>query len=192
MFNRWFLQSCATGRMLPPVGTGAIVPGLARSLDYLGVNYYTEDTVRFDPKSPMTLFTKPVANPGRGVSSFGWAIDPSAMRRALVFLWTRFRLPLLVTENGVADVNDELRPQFLIDHLNSVLDAVDDGVDIRGYLHWTAWDNFEWAEGYTKRFGMWAVDPDTQQRIAKPSAALYSQIARSWQVPASLPSSLVA
>ena len=92
------------------------------------------------------------------------------MRIAITDLWREFGLPIMVTENGVADENDELRPAYLRDHLAAVADAIDAGVDVRGYLFWTAWDNFEWAEGYTKRFGLIAVDRDTQARI--PSRAL--------------------
>ena len=87
-------------------------------------------------------------------------------------------LPILITENGVADDHDELRPAFLREHLAAVADAIDAGVDVRGYLYWTAWDNFEWAEGYTKRFGLFSVDRATQERIAKPSAALFAEICR--------------
>ena len=183
MFNRWFLRSCRTGRLLPPVGAGQRVAGLRGSLDYLGVNYYTEDMVRFDRRSPNTLFTQQLADPALPHSSFGWSIDASAMRRALNALWREFGLPLLITENGVADEHDELRPGYIIDHLNAVLDSIDDGADVRGYLHWTAWDNWEWAEGYTKRFGLFYVDPETQRRFAKPSAALYADIGRTRTVP---------
>jgi beta-glucosidase/6-phospho-beta-glucosidase/beta-galactosidase len=101
----------------------------------------------------------------------------------MINLWEEFGLPILVTENGVADDHDELRPAYLRDHLNAVADALDAGVDVRGYLHWTAWDNFEWAEGYTKRFGLFAVDRATQERIAKPSAALYAEICRTRALP---------
>src|SRR5438309_12017818 len=92
-------------------------------------------------------------------------------------------LPLLVTENGVADNDDELRPRYIAAHLNAVLDAIDDGADVRGYLHWTAWDNFEWDEGYTKRFGLYRVDRETVSRTPKPSAALFAEICRTRSVP---------
>jgi beta-glucosidase/6-phospho-beta-glucosidase/beta-galactosidase len=110
----------------------------------------------------------------------------------LLALWQETHLPLIITENGVADENDELRAAYIVDHLNAVLDAIDGGADVRGYLHWTAWDNFEWAEGYTKKFGLWSVDRETMTRHPKPSSALYEEICRSGTVPAAAPEWLVA
>lgn len=187
VFNRWFLRSCRRGRVLPPVGGGERVPGLVGSLDYLGVNYYTEGVVSFDPRAPATLFAHQYEDPELPHTSFGWAINPGGLHRALAALWREFQLPLLITESGVADEDDELRPAYVVDHLNAVLDAAAEGVDVRGYLHWTAWDNFEWAEGYTKRFGLWAVDRDTMERRPKPSAALFEEICRTRMVPAAAP-----
>jgi beta-glucosidase len=164
--------------VLPPLGAGDPVSKLRGSLDYIGVNYYTTDLARFDIRSPRTLFVQQVTDPSLPYSAFNWSIDAPAMRRALMALWQEFRLPLLITENGVADENDELRPAYISGHMNAVVDAMEDGADVRGYLHWTAWDNFEWAEGYSKRFGLFAVDRETQERTAKPSAALYAEICR--------------
>ena len=183
LFNRWFLRACVTGRMLPPFGLGETIPGLAGTLTYLGVNHYTNEAVSLDLRAPRRLFTRNEAIPDLPRSTYGWTIDPSAFRLALVNLWEEFRLPIMVTENGVCDDDDELRPAFLRDHLGAVVDAVEAGVDVRGYLYWTAWDNFEWAEGYTKRFGLFSVNRETLERAAKPSAALYAEICRSRVVP---------
>jgi beta-glucosidase len=183
VFNRWFLRSCVAGRSLAPIGDGRATPGLAGSLTYLGLNHYANEAVSFDPRALGMLFTKHEAVPGYPRSSTGWAIDPGALRMALTDLWEEFRLPIIITENGVADEHDELRPAYLRDHLRAVVDALDAGVDIRGYLLWTAWDNFEWAEGYTKKFGLFAVDRTTLERIPKPSAALYAEICRTLEIP---------
>jgi len=176
LFNRWFLRSCVAGRVLSPVGHGEVVPGLAASLTYLGLNHYTSEAVSFDLRAPGMLFARHEAVPGLPTSSTGWAIDARALRRALVDLWREFGLPILITENGVADDDDALRPGYLRDHLNAVADAVDSGIDVRGYLHWTAWDNFEWTEGYTQRFGLISVDRETLKRVPKPSAAIFADI----------------
>ena len=183
LFNRWFLRCCIAGRVLPPVGHGEVVPGLASSLTYLGLNHYTSEAVSLNLRAPGMLFARHEAVPDLPLSSTGWAIDAGALRRALIDLWHEFGLPILITENGVADDDDELRPSFLRDHLGAVVDAIDAGVDVRGYMYWTAWDNFEWAEGYTKRFGLFSVDRATQERIAKPSAAVFAEICRTHDVP---------
>jgi beta-glucosidase len=183
LFNRWFLRCCVAGRVLRPVGRGEVVPGLASSLTYLGLNHYTSEAVSLDLRAPGMLFARHEAVPGLPLSSAGWAIDPSALRLAIIDLWQEFGLPILITENGVADDHDELRPAFLRDHLNEVIDAADAGVDVRGYLYWTAWDNFEWAEGFTQRFGLFSVDRETQERIAKPSAAVFAEICRTRTIP---------
>ena len=183
LFNRWFLRSCLAGMALAPIGRGEVVPGLAGSLTYLGLNHYANEAVSLDVRAPGMLFARHEAVPGFPLSSAGWAIDPAALRAVLTDLWNEFGLPIMVTENGVADDHDELRPAYLRDHLNAVADVLDAGVDVRGYLYWTAWDNFEWAAGYTQRFGLIAVDRDTLERIPKPSAALYAEICRTREVP---------
>jgi beta-glucosidase len=183
LFNRWFLRSCVAGRMLRPVGHGEVIPGLAGSLTYVGLNHYTSEAVSLDLGAPGMLFARHEAVPGLPLSSAGWAIDATALRRAITDLSREFGLPIVIMENGVADNDDELRPAFLRDHLGAVLDAIDDGADVRGYMYWTAWDNFEWAEGYTQRFGLFSVDRETQERIAKPSAHLFAEICRTREVP---------
>ena len=164
-----------------------MVPGLAGSLTYLGLNHYTSEAVSFDVRVPGMLFIRHEAVPGMPLSSTGWAIDAGALRRAITDLSEEFGLPLLITENGVADRDDELRPAFIRDHLGAVADAIESGVDVRGYLYWTAWDNFEWVEGYTKRFGLIAVDRETLERIPKPSAALFDEICRTGELAAATP-----
>lgn len=183
LFNRPILRSIRSGRALPPLGTGQRLSGLRGSLEFIGLNYYCDDVVTFDVRQPQNFFGRVESDKRYPQSSFGWAINPAGLRRAINDLWREFGLPVLITENGVADENDELRPQFIVDHLRAVLDAMEDGADVRGYLHWTAWDNFEWAEGYTKRFGLFAVDRDTQERIPKASAAIYAGICGSRELP---------
>lgn len=185
VFNRWFLRACTTGRLLPPVGHGQRVAGLRGSLDHLALNYYCEEWVRFSLSHPRELFAEAVIPAGTPVSAFGWPIDAGGLSRAIQGLWAEFRRPILITENGVADDHDELRPGFIVDHLAAVGEAIASGADVRGYLHWTAMDNFEWAEGYSKRFGLLAVDRRTLERTAKPSAAVFAEICRTRAIPPS-------
>ncbi len=187
VFNRWFLRCCHSGHVLPPAGAGGTLPGLRGSLDYIGLNYYTEERVRFDPAAALRLFVSPDPDPTLPRSSLGWGIDPGGLRRALINLWQEFHLPLLVTENGVADEHDELRPDYLVDHLRAAIEALSAGVDVRGYLMWTGFDNFEWLEGYSAHFGLIEVDRATLERRPKPSAALFSEICAARTLPDSAP-----
>ena len=85
---------------------------------------------------------------------------------------------MVVTENGIADADDDQRPAYIVAHLRQVHRAIQDGVDVRGYMHWTLLDNFEWAEGFEQRFGL-----ATRQRELRASARLYGTIARANGVP---------
>ena len=104
-------------------------------------------------------------------------IDPDGLERFLVRL-ARYRKPLYVTENGMADAEDGVRPAFILTHLAALHRALRQGADVRGYYHWTLVDNYEWAEGWTTRFGLFALDPQTQVRTPRPSARLFGEIAR--------------
>ena len=186
IFNRWWLRACVDGRMRPPVGAGQLVPAAAGSLDWIGLNYYCDDLIRFDWRRPHELFARQYPDPTLPRSTFGWAIEPDGLRRALHLVASLVDVPVVITENGVADTSDELRPRFLADHLSAVHRAIAEGVDVRGYMHWTSMDNFEWAEGYAQRFGLFAVDRDTLERTPKPSAAVYARVCRGNAVPSDL------
>jgi beta-glucosidase len=151
------------------------------------VNYYTDDLVAFDWRAPTRLFTRQHADEALPRSTYGWSIDAGGLHRALVRLWEELRLPIVVTENGVADEDDELRPGYIVDHLAAVAAAVADGADVRGYLYWTALDNFEWAQGYSQRFGLFRVDRETLERRPKPSAEVFARICRAGGIPDGLP-----
>jgi beta-glucosidase len=96
-------------------------------------------------------------------------------------------VPILVTENGIATDDDAERVEFVRHALDGVLDCLADGVDVRGYFYWSALDNFEWAYGYEPRFGLVAVDRQTQARTPKPSAAFLGEVARRNALPATRP-----
>jgi beta-glucosidase len=186
VLNRWFLLACRDGRLRAPVGRGQRVEGAVGSLDWIGLNYYADELVGFDLRRPGNLFARRGPDPSLPQSSFGWTIDPDGLRRALLRLAQEFPLPIVITENGVADEDDELRPRFIVDHLAAVHSAIAAGADVRGYLHWTSMDNFEWAQGYSKRFGLFAVDRQTMRRGAKLSAAVYARICRAGGIPREL------
>ena len=111
-------------------------------------------------------------------SEIGWEIYPEGLRQVLATAGG-YRLPVYITENGIADSNDVQRPQYLLDHLAVLQRAIADGVaDVRGYFHWSLVDNFEWSSGYHPKFGLYSYDHETLARTARPSASLYRRIAQ--------------
>jgi len=136
--------------------------------DFLGVNFYMRQL--FDD-----LRLLPISGFGKRVSDFGWEINPQSLTKVLLGL-KQYNLPIYITENGVADAADHLRADFIRDHIQALQLAMQAGVDVRGYFHWSLLDNFEWSEGYTKRFGLVEVNFETQERIIRPSAYVYRDI----------------
>ena len=141
--------------------------------DWLGVQYYRKQWV--DAASP-TWFGDPPT--GTQLTQMGWAVHPDGLRDMLHHA-TRTGLPLYVTENGIATTDDTERVDYLRSHLLALAQALAEGVDVRGYLHWSAFDNFEWSEGYRPQFGLIAVDREHDfRRTPNPSAHVFAQIAR--------------
>ncbi len=144
--------------------------------DYLGLNYYSVDMVRFAPRAVKEFFNKRFYPPEARLSTTGFIANvPDGMTMALKWAH-RFQKPILILDNGVEDVDDSLRPQYLLEHLHKTWHQVNENMPIKGYFHWSLVDNFEWERGWTQRFGLWGLDPQTQIRTRRPSVDLYSEI----------------
>ncbi|OLB98148.1 MAG: hypothetical protein AUI15_11120 [Actinobacteria bacterium 13_2_20CM_2_66_6] len=165
-----------------PVGPGRLEKIVEASADFIGVAHYWGQLCAFDPRRPQDQFVRRFNPPGVPVTDMGWASDPSWMRQVLNDL-KPYGKPVYVTENGIATADDSARERYLTDVLTSVHAAIEDGVDVRGYFHWTNMDNFEWARGYAPRFGLIAVDRKTLERTVKPSGRLYARIATANALP---------
>ena len=144
--------------------------------DYLALNHYSGSLVAFSLASAGQGFARRFNPPGVPASDFGWAVHPPWLRDCLDDLRALGK-PIYVTENGIATRDDAVRVSFLRAALEQVWEAIQGGADVRGYFHWTSHDNFEWAHGYSMRFGLIGVDPETQERTVKPSGWLYGRIA---------------
>jgi len=177
VFNDIFPRALATGIVATPFSRSKI-PQAKGSQDYFGLNYYTRDRVAFSLLHPGELFSHRYYQPGAQLSATGFlANEPEGMYDAI--RWAlQFKLPILVTENGVEDPEDQLRPIYLAQHLHQTWRAVNFNFPIKGYFHWTLVDNFEWERGWTQRFGLWELDPATQKRRKRPSADFYAEICR--------------
>jgi len=158
-------------------------PSLSGRLDYIGLNYYGVTLVVGTNDNQFPMIGIPFMNDldrhglEGPMSDFGWTIYPQGLRTVIDELLP-YGLPIIITENGVADAEDVLRPRFLLEHLYVINQAIDDGIDIDGYFHWSLIDNFEWGSGYCPRFGLYRVDFDSagKTRTMGEGAQVYQQI----------------
>lgn len=133
---------------------------------FIGLNYYFSNRI----------YGYRQHNPDDQVSDVGWDMQPSDIRYVLEDLADRYNKPILITENGVADIDDEYRIDWLRQTVEAINQAIINGVSVIGYLHWSLFDNFEWEKGRWPRFGLYSVNYATMDRVARPSAAVYKKI----------------
>ncbi|MDH3957895.1 MAG: GH1 family beta-glucosidase [Actinomycetota bacterium] len=169
---------------------------ISRPIDLLGVNYYAPLRAGGEPDAAArTSFPADRGirrlPPEGALTEMGWEINPGAFADLLVQLHTEYGIPLVVTENGAAfpdvlestgQVEDSQRRAYIAGHVGAVHDAITRGADVRGYFAWSLLDNFEWAEGYAKRFGIVYVDYATMARHPKSSARWFAETARRSQL----------
>ncbi len=165
-----------------PVALAQLQKVVEASCDYIGIAHYWGQACAFDPRRPQEQFIRRFNPPDAQVTDMGWASNPKWMRQVLNEL-RRYGKPVYVTENGIATKDDSRRETYLTEVLGNVRAAIQDGVDVRGYFHWTNMDNFEWARGYGQHFGLIAVDRKTLDRTIKPSGRLYARIAAANALP---------
>lgn len=189
-FNQWYIKPLFDGQypdilaQLPQENHPEIIDGdmeiISQSMDFLGVNFYTRAIYRADRDEVFFQIAPP-----EPITDIGWEIYPQAFTELLVSLNEKYSLPpIYITENGAAMadklvdgvVNDQDRVDYYQSHLNAVNDAIVQGVKVDGYFAWSLMDNFEWAEGYLKRFGIVYVDYDTQVRTIKASGMAYKAL----------------
>ncbi len=147
VFNRWFLNR------------------IRQQQDFIGVNYYFANYYHA---------IRPYAAPGPK-SDLGWYMEPSNIEQVLMDTWKHYHVPIIITENGLADAKDANRQWWLEETLGALERVLASGVDLRGYLHWSLLDNFEWAYGWWPRFGLVAVDRTTMHRTIRPSARWFAE-----------------
>lgn len=136
---------------------------IRRYCDFLGVNYYFSQRV----------YGYRIHNPEQRVSDLGWDMSPADLEHTLERLASKYKLPIIVTENGVADASDEKRQWWMTHTIAALQRALKAGVDVRGYLHWSLLDNFEWDKGKWPRFGLVEVNYETMERTIRPSGRRY-------------------
>jgi beta-glucosidase len=160
------------------------IPDLRGSQDYIGVNYYGRYycSVRF-PGGLQVVASDPTT-PREEINDLGWCLDEAGFVEVMHQIHQRYRKPLHILENGIADSADAQRPSFLVRHSHAMWAAVERGVDVRSYFHWSLMDNFEWAEGFAPKFGLRSVDYDTGMRRNRGAAGVFEEMARGNQISA--------
>ncbi|MGZ3502804.1 MAG: GH1 family beta-glucosidase [Gemmatimonadaceae bacterium] len=161
---------------------------IKQPIDFVGVNYYTRKVERYHPDL-LPLRTKHVPQLDHTQTETHWEVFPEALTKVLLWVTERYGKPAIyITENGAAfydpphtidgKVEDPLRVEYYRQHLRATHDAMQKGANVRGYYAWSLLDNFEWAHGYSKRFGIVHVDYSTQERTIKSSGRYYAEVIR--------------
>ena len=177
--NMGFPSAISDGVMRSPLGN-INIPEAKGTQDYLGLNYYSVDTVWFDLAKAGEMFSNSGYPKGADMSDTGMIANlPEGIFDSIKWITRTYpNLPIIITENGVEDFDDHMRPRYLAQHLHQVWRAVNFNWLVKGYFHWSLVDNFEWERGWTQRFGLWGLDIDTQKRIRRPSVDLYAEICK--------------
>ncbi|MFT5206704.1 MAG: beta-glucosidase [Candidatus Omnitrophota bacterium] len=151
-------------------------------IDFIGVNYYMRELIRPTKKGRwlMRAAGEVATDDERYIKAekndLEWEVYPDGLYDNLMEVWKRYRIPLMVTENGICTHDEGQRQNFIRQHVRRVHNALADGCLILGYIHWSLLDNFEWSIGYGPKFGLCSIDPKTQDRTIKSAAQYYSKI----------------
>jgi beta-glucosidase len=182
-FNDNFAEGIQSGLAPFPLNKfGQGLPEVKDTCDYVGINYYSRLRVGFERRSPRTLFLQISVPPHKPQGDSGIEVPygevyPQGLRQAVEH-FAGFKKPVYILENGVPDREDRIRPWAIESIVGQMRGLLAEGIDLRGYFHWTLADNFEWNEGWHLRFGLYELDPATQVRRPRPSAQVYEGVIR--------------
>ncbi|HEY5563212.1 MAG TPA: family 1 glycosylhydrolase, partial [Clostridiaceae bacterium] len=177
IFNELFMVGMTTGRLMFPLLRKDYEYKKGRYVDFLGINYYTRNIVEF-AFDPLNYFHKLVKDKDLQKTDLGWDIYPEGIYMLCKKYYSKYKLPIYITENGISDKYDNRRPEYIVNHLAYIAKAINEGIQVDRYYHWTLMDNFEWLEGESAKFGLYECDFRTQERIPRQSAELYAQICK--------------
>ncbi|TSD03771.1 MAG: beta-glucosidase [Parcubacteria group bacterium Athens0714_26] len=167
--RRWCPVEVFIAKIIHYFSNSFLLNKVKNYLDFIGFDYYLHYRIVWYPP-----FVKDI---NKKRSDVGWEIYPKGIYFVLKYL-ARFKKPIYVLENGLADADDSRRAAFIVDHLKWIHRAISEGIDVRGYFHWSLMDNFEWAEGFAPRFGLVEINYKSLKRKIRPSAYLYAKICK--------------
>jgi len=169
--HKWFLPEVLIAKIFWFIYNDYFCYKIKKHIDYFGFSYYFHDRIVWYPP-----FRK---NLNKEVTDLGWEIYPKGIYFVLKNV-KKYKKPIYITENGLADADDSRRKDFIINHLKYVNKAIEDGIDVRGYFHWSLLDNYEWARdgGYGPRFGLIEMNYKTMERIPRDSSLIYAKICK--------------
>ncbi|MBM3253236.1 MAG: glycoside hydrolase family 1 protein [Candidatus Omnitrophica bacterium] len=180
MSNHFFVKAIMDGRVFLPGIFNERLP-IKKAIDFIGINYYSRDFVRnagFTIPKVLGEVCTLLHHRDAGRRSFiEWEIYPEGIYRILKE-FSRYKLPLIITENGICTEDDNERTEFIIGHLREVKQAIGENIPVFGYIYWSLLDNFEWDKGFSPRFGLIEVDYKTQSRKIRNSALEYAKICK--------------
>ncbi|MFX1273367.1 MAG: glycoside hydrolase family 1 protein [Promethearchaeota archaeon] len=175
LYNQIWIRGVVNSQIEELDGSTTNYKPLENSADFIGVNYYSRMVV--SSEVDILAGEMPPKDPNlERCEGLDWEVYPEGYYHILKSYWERYSKPIFLTENGIGTLDDSLRRRYLISHLQQVHRAIQDGVDIRGYLVWSLTDNFEWAHGYESHFGLIEVDYKNQERIPRESAYMFREI----------------
>ncbi len=176
LFHTIFMKGFVDGILPLPLGFGG--KSNKKYCDHIGINYYTRHIIK-PSNNPAMFFGEYVINPDATsdmLTDMGWEIYPEGLYHIVKKAYTDYKLPIYITENGLADAKDEKRVNYIYEHLKVLSKLIQQGVDVKRYYYWSTMDNFEWAEGYWPRFGLYEVNYNTQERTLRKSGKFYAEI----------------
>ncbi len=180
MNSEWMLNALVSGLFDNDFDTepDEMVEGISGT-DFIGIDYYTRMRIRYNEEEPLGMEFLPCTD----CTDFGWEIYPEGLRKVCAWIYEKYGLPLYILENGIADASDTKRENYITGHISELWKTISiDGIPVKGYFHWSLIDNFEWAVGYSMRFGLFEVDYRTGRRSKRKSADIYGKICRTGEI----------
>lgn len=170
LFDHIFIDSIINQVVLPPFGEKEKLSHNS-DLDFIGINYYTKRYIQYDKEKKFVIKTK-----SEHLTDIGWEFYPEGIEEVLE-RFGKYDIPIMITENGIADEEDRYRTRYLLITLEKIHQSMKKGIKIMGYMHWSLMDNFEWVEGISMRFGLYKTDYNNHLMILRNSGEIYLNIA---------------